>query len=592
MKPEKDMEQKLEQLAKAIDSRDAFVDDVMTRIKNSPVQHGKKTEKGNIVFRRILMKNTVKFTAAAVILIAAILSLTMLNTTVTPVQAVQQIRKAMDNAVWMHFRADTTKIDGNRTEYWLSLELGIEASQSENGHISFTDIKKEETLIYDPNLNTLTLSVADRNNLFKANSASEFLDMIIETLNGNDHAETTIKQENHNIIHEITIPRGNPPGSVGTEIWRLTADKKTHLLTRMELEGWDETGTFIKIADFEYDYPESGPMNIYALGVPKAAVIVDKRPSDNVNTIIERYETAQKNEPTHYAALILYTRYENGNQIADEATIIYRDGNLQRREQLSLTDNLIDAKRKGDVVLLEEMGDTFNSMLNWWHNPQRLGRRLAEMYDGEYLYTTYQYFNDARQCNEDTYDKNRRKHFQVQSFYRGWTGEADFFRLDSQSPEITLIENDYSKQHELICLQKLDEIDGAAWHTYKTPSGRRYKKLCYLNPEKDYICCRVETYLIQDEHWQKVWKNAEEYLVKDPSPSLGFTQRETREITQYGQTASGCWYPAEIQWRTETQRGKGQMEEDISIIKIYLDTEREIPVDIFDPEFFSNYLSE
>ena len=68
MKPDKQIEQKLEQLADAVGRRDSFVDDVMTRIKNSPVQPS-KTEKANIVLRRILMKQrTLQYTAAAVIL--------------------------------------------------------------------------------------------------------------------------------------------------------------------------------------------------------------------------------------------------------------------------------------------------------------------------------------------------------------------------------------------------------------------------------------------------------------------------------------------------------------------------------------------
>ena len=45
MKPDKHMAQKLEELADAVGPRDSFVDDVMTRIKNSPVQPGKKTKK-------------------------------------------------------------------------------------------------------------------------------------------------------------------------------------------------------------------------------------------------------------------------------------------------------------------------------------------------------------------------------------------------------------------------------------------------------------------------------------------------------------------------------------------------------------------
>lgn len=70
MKPDK-IEQKLEQLADAVGTRNSFVSDVMDRIEKCPVQPGKKQSR-NVVFRRILMKTPVKFTAAAVIIITVL----------------------------------------------------------------------------------------------------------------------------------------------------------------------------------------------------------------------------------------------------------------------------------------------------------------------------------------------------------------------------------------------------------------------------------------------------------------------------------------------------------------------------------------
>jgi hypothetical protein len=77
MKPDKDIEQKLEQLADNIGLRDSFVNDVMNRIESSAVQpsnvaeassYGRETGESNHVFRRILRKNTLKLTAAAIVI--------------------------------------------------------------------------------------------------------------------------------------------------------------------------------------------------------------------------------------------------------------------------------------------------------------------------------------------------------------------------------------------------------------------------------------------------------------------------------------------------------------------------------------------
>jgi len=94
MKPDPQMEQRLEQLADAIGNRDAFVDEVMRRIEDSPVQFSKK-QKRRIVLRSILMKNTLKFTAAAVIAVGAFLSLTVWDTTVPEVKANEVLASAI-----------------------------------------------------------------------------------------------------------------------------------------------------------------------------------------------------------------------------------------------------------------------------------------------------------------------------------------------------------------------------------------------------------------------------------------------------------------------------------------------------------------
>jgi hypothetical protein len=103
MKPENNIEQKLEQLADAIGSSDSFVSDVMNRIENSSSQPSKKQER-NIVLRKILMKKSIKLTVAASILIAVFLSLTLLDNTVAPAYALEQTIEALNAMRSIHTR--------------------------------------------------------------------------------------------------------------------------------------------------------------------------------------------------------------------------------------------------------------------------------------------------------------------------------------------------------------------------------------------------------------------------------------------------------------------------------------------------------
>lgn len=105
MKPDKQIEQRLEQLADCIGPRDSFVDDVMTRIENSPVQPGIK-QMQNHGLRRIFMKNPFKLTAAAILLIAAVLSLTLFDKTIAPAYALEQTVQACHSLRFIHLKCN------------------------------------------------------------------------------------------------------------------------------------------------------------------------------------------------------------------------------------------------------------------------------------------------------------------------------------------------------------------------------------------------------------------------------------------------------------------------------------------------------
>lgn len=96
MKSDDPIEQKLEQLAGAMKNKDSFVGDVMNRIEHSPVQPGDK-QKCNHLPRRLLMNNKLKIAAAAVIIIAACLSLPLLDKGVPNVDACEVLTSAIQS---------------------------------------------------------------------------------------------------------------------------------------------------------------------------------------------------------------------------------------------------------------------------------------------------------------------------------------------------------------------------------------------------------------------------------------------------------------------------------------------------------------
>jgi len=102
MNPEKNIETQLEQLAQAIPSGSSFVDGIMSRLETSSDNVQQKPKPTFV--RRLVMKNTFKFAAAAIVLIAALLSLTLLDKTVAPAYALEQTIQACHSVRFIHLR--------------------------------------------------------------------------------------------------------------------------------------------------------------------------------------------------------------------------------------------------------------------------------------------------------------------------------------------------------------------------------------------------------------------------------------------------------------------------------------------------------
>ncbi|MCK4999826.1 MAG: hypothetical protein KAS23_09830 [Anaerohalosphaera sp.] len=546
------------------------------------------------------MKTKTARLAIAAVLLIAVLSLTIMDKTVSPAYALEQSLEAMKNETWMHM-VPYSQMKGAETvfgENWFSATHGIEAIKRGDGSCGISYFDKDESYSYDPATETITLSLVNKANIIsRTNSYGDLFNNIIDTLNehaGTEITKTAEVQNGKNVIAiEVKVPKGDPLGSIGTEHWLFTMDEDSYLPTRMKLQGYDEDGEFVEVFDAAFDYPNNGPMDIYELGVPKTAKIIDKRPTMEVQTIITNYHVARENDPQRYTALVLYTRSNaDGSEVADEATIYYVDGNKFRREQLSIKSDTVTSQRKARLGLETKMGDSLESILEWWTNREHLSHRNAEMYDGEYKYQVHRNLNvtGGFKSRKEKNTKTRNRNSKPPNLHNMYTAGAQFMQFISndvtKEQKITLIENDYSRQNGLICLQRIE-----ADRRYPfMRNGRRYKRLCYIDPGKDYICRRIEEYFIQDELWKKMYNDADNCMIKNPDPTLEYTMLQIRESTRLSQTEDDRWYPKKIETRTTTQRDNGILQNSTATWTIYLDTQRQLPEDIFDSDAFSKYL--
>ena len=136
---------------------------------------------------------------------------------------------------------------------------------------------------YNPATEEISITaVRESTRYSRSNATIEYLQNMINEVSEIDSAEITttyeVKKGKKLIIIEIKIPKDELQGSVRAEFMRLTIDEKTCLPIKFEMKGYKGDQIEIDNCVLYFNFPSTGPMNIYQLGIPKTAKIIDKRP--------------------------------------------------------------------------------------------------------------------------------------------------------------------------------------------------------------------------------------------------------------------------------------------------------------------------
>jgi len=518
------------------------------------------------IWRMIMKSRITKLAAAAVIIIAVLIGIHHFKGSVnlaTP--AFAKMIQEMKKMPWMHVVTQIKGVPSHENgEYWYSFDLGIEAIRYDSGKLRFFHYGQQIGYVYDPTAKEVTISrLPESRLLLGAESPWEFLEKTVEILTKNVGAEVTRQvgqYDGMNVeIYQVRVPRGIPKGSLGTEQYRFIADSTSHLLLTWELERYDPNGNFTTIGKVRFDYPDDGPADIYELGAPRSAAVIDDRTKPEVEEILKTYKAYCQNAPSRYIAVAVhYNHIERiGADVIDEVVRVYTDGRLQRFEKYQVFDWLeyVDNWPKYSA----QMGNTLDSQLKWWTQGEYSGCILVVLYDGEYNYTVNRDLKTKRwssQPPEHDPERNYRD-FGVSSW--GWPQYNLRIGVPGEPP-ITVLEDDYSKQKKLICLQML-------WQgkVHKDWAALPFKKLWYLNPQRDYICQRFEERYVRNAPWQK----DKSWLEGVEPDRISAERTRIREVTEFGQTDAGQWYPKRI------EAGR-------NALAIFLDTDPEFPEGIFD----------
>jgi hypothetical protein len=481
-----------------------------------------------LIGKRRIMSRGWKIAVAAVILLAVLIAASRL----TPLwdgttAAYAKVTRAVRNVPWMHIRYTGYRLDPNGTkiskegaldhEVWYSFNAQVVIWQYAGGHISYNDYGRHQVYTYSPTSHRIILAALGNYRLpFTSDSPQSWLEGTIRRIATPPGGSVTRRGDHYQgrPIEVLEIHSAVEPGvaAIRDKIFvdRTTflpiAEERTYIDTNTDTVQEVDTGTF--------DYPERGPADIYDLGLPRDIPTINSLPLPEWQEVQMAYQSHYLQAPLEkYIAVVTEEMTIRGNPV-ESVEICYADGVHFRREgHFPLGRGLVDEQW---AKVAPQLGTTFDSILQWSRARKANGPISITLYERNHWYNARRDESGSWSTTEQTVPRELTRDDSwnmCRITQLGWP--AIWVPAD-------IIQDDYARENHLIRVEA---------------RGRVF----WLNPARDYLCQRRVD-----------------------------TNGRMEEITEFGQTDDGHWYPKRIE-----SPGLNHT--------IWLRTDPEFPEGIFDP---------
>ncbi|HUT45109.1 MAG TPA: zf-HC2 domain-containing protein [Sedimentisphaerales bacterium] len=564
---------------------------IVTRIEDSVISRLNDVQPSTSagasgLLRAIVRQRVWKFAAAAAIIIGLVLVMYRDNSSMditTP--AFGKMIEAIEKMPWLHIVSHDNAKNYQR-ESWFSYSSKILVTRYGNGKVQYLDYPNSKKYIYQPDTNAVTISYTPN------------IDRVIYDFPRSivDNSKKRWKADGTDVKYEVKHERGQYQG-IDVDFYystsystyqgmqyllsrsKLIVDRHKQVLILSESKYWGPNGELRTDSKAIFDYPEDGPKDIYEVGVPKSAKILDYSPTPELLEVMKAYRSHRDNAPARYIVIVVYVNEQTASETyaIDGLETFYFDGINRRRLEVLRFDPVSQQKFSA------QCGDSFNSLLKWQREQEKSEFRIwmdeIIMYDGQYRYT-------QRRSKSTGYWSHFKKVYVPSDGYRLPMGDLIFWRdtlselgwpnslLHSGHDRTSIVENDYSKNNNLVCVEVLyDELSRDNKVTLPAK-----KRLYYLNPQRDYICER------QEIHPQPgLAQNPEDWIDKVGAMWAFSGRFSVGEVVEYGRSDLHQWFPKKILMRFRWENPDQTTEERKKTITVYLNTDPEFPDGIFDP---------
>jgi hypothetical protein len=551
-----------------VQTDEAVLDDVL----NTFVKSKKEKSAGHQpkIWRIIMKSRITRLSTAAVFLMGLwVVIYTFVGDGTT--SAFAQMTENMKIMPWLH--AEMVGMSAgkpDRLEAWISFGSQVSVSKRPSGQVTYRS--KSTNYEYDPGTQTITVSYVDDSEFADIGSVWSYWDAMMKMFReagGQIIQESSEHEGRKATIYKVKCsPFGSP-----MEI-EMVVDAKLDLPVYLNQKQFGLNGEVTAEANARIDYPEKGPVDIYEAGAAKSAKIINNLPGPEIPQLLEMYRSHRESAPSDYVAVVIDNWFEKklNTFLTYGASVIYRNGRLQR-----VDDYIVPQTKQRDwqdirLKLQKEMGNTFESQISWWKQNGLISS--VNLYDGKFQYQLkkdndkwvaepkrYMPMGDLRADN-DLADLGWGVHF-----LSPFTGGSPF----------TIVEDEYSKKHNLVCLESAAQGRTTKENNQQTWAISPKMVRCYLNPERDYICQRFE----QNELFEAPWQKDKSWLesVEKNNIRKQWADNTIREVVEFGQIDDGRWYPKVIKtWNPIKIDEKSRMK------RILLRTNPKFPDGIFLPK--------
>jgi hypothetical protein len=351
----------------------------------------------------------------------------------------------------------------------------------------------------------------------------------------------------------VTEPKSSPPLRL---LFRVDPSSKLPGLCRMEGTRDGKPA----VSEMQFDYPEKGPADVYDLGAPRTAKLLDRIPTGDIKRILETLRAGRERMDDYRAVFV--KRIEGLDYLwwTEVPEIFYRKRDKFRRDfGYDWKDARSTTKRPADVVDLGK----------WWSERTSDFRYFPEcVVQGSTIYVT-----ETKMIT----DSDRSKHLDIASVSswesNNWPGEM-YPPEWSMRPEFACRPPLGIGDPHLEPVLDLHRAEGPAGCVllrirHASTQGRinekgigipdRYRY--WLDPQRDFIVMRSDM------------------VMNDEGGKEQITESDTIEET--ARSPQGVWYATKVRRHFPAPPGKTALNDEI--YDIYVDFAAKLPDSLFEP---------